>query len=118
MEEDKKNFKKIILVKCIGAVFLILACGCFAWAYTRVNNEDYSFNKEHYEICMKGYKDNMAEAENSTGYFSSEYKSIAEKYMDLAKDNEKIVQEFRNRAILFCICGLICLIAGVVFFKI
>ena len=117
MEEDNKNFKRIKIVKCIGAVLLILACGCFLWAYTRVNNEGYSFNREHYENCMKGYNDNMAEAENSTGYFSSEYKSIADKYMDMAEDNEKAIKEYRNQAILFCICGVICLTMGVVFFK-
>ena len=66
---------------------------------------------------MKQKLKDMAEAENSTGYFSSEYKSIADKYMDMAEDNEKAIKEYRNQAILFCICGVICLTMGVVFFK-
>lgn len=37
---------------------------------TRINNDTYSFYKQHYKECMEGYVKNNADADNSSALFT------------------------------------------------
>ncbi|WP_368189004.1 hypothetical protein [Blautia sp. 1033sp1_1033st1_G9_1033SCRN_220408] len=115
MEEGTKVKNKN--TKFAGIGLLILACVCFILGYSNVNNEDYSFYKDHYETCMDGYNDTITDPNSYSGYFTSTYDYIASSYEKMAEDDEKKMWEFRIQSIAFCIGGAICAIFGFVIMK-
>ena len=112
MGDEKKNTNRS--TKLAGAGLLILACVCFILGYFKVNNEKYSFYKDHYDLCMDGYYDTIADPNSYSGYFTSTYDYIASEYKEMAEDDEKKMWELRIQAIIFCVGGGICAIAGLV----
>ncbi len=101
----------------IGIAFCIIACVMFFCAFARINNEKYSFYKQHYKECMDGYVENITEANNFGGWLSSEYKSIASEYEDMAKEDNIKIWEFRIQSVVLCLFGFTCGIVGYKFFK-
>lgn len=94
--------------KKIGIGMIIAACILFVVAFTRVNNDEYKFYKQHYEECEAGYIDTKSMANSySGGLFKSSYNSIANSYQKMMDDDMKETNKFRIQAV-------VCLAAGVV----
>lgn len=99
--------------KYIGIALFVVACIMFIVAFTRINNDTYSFYKQHYKECMEGYADTKATADEYSGwFFKSTYESIASSYEDMAQDDNKIIWKYRIQAILLCLGGFVCCVVG------
>jgi hypothetical protein len=104
--------------KYIGIFLCVIACVCFIVAFTRINNDDYAFYKQHYKECMEGYADTKSTANSySSSFFRSSYNSIASGYEKMAKDDNKTIWKYRIQAIVLCIGGTVCMIIGVKQYK-
>lgn len=101
-----------------GIVLCVVACIMLIMAFTKVNNDTYSFYKQHYKECMDGYKDTKSTANQYvSGLFKSSYEGLASTYEAMAKaDNEKI-WEYRIQAIILCFGGVVCGFIGYKFIK-
>lgn len=86
-------------------------------AFTRVNNDKYSFYKQHYKECMDGYAENKSTANDYGGWFKSSYNYIASNYEDMAKDDNKKIWIYRIQAIILCLGSAACGIVGYKFIK-
>lgn len=106
-----KNKKYIGIALCVVAFIILIA------AFTRINNDKYSFYKQHYKECMEGYAENSTDARNSGSWFSGTYRYIASEYEDMAKDDNKKIWEYRIQAIVLCLGGIACGIVGYKFIK-
>ena len=99
--------------KYIRIALFVVECIMFIVAFTRVNNDTYSFYKQHYKECMEGYADTKATADEYSGwFFKSTYESIASSYEDMAQDDNKIIWKYRIQAILLCFGGFACCLVG------
>ena len=99
--------------KYIGLALFVVACIMFIVAFTRINNDTYSFYKQHYKECMEGYADTKATADEYSGwFFKSTYESISSSYEDMAQDDNKIIWKYRIQAILLCLGGFTCCVVG------
>lgn len=99
--------------KYIGIVLSVVACVLFIVAFTRVNNDTYSFYKQHYKECMEGYADCKATANDYSGWlFKSSYENIASSYEKMAKDDNREIWKYRIQAIILCFGGLVCCVVG------
>lgn len=95
--------------KYIRIVLFVAACILFIIAFTRINNDTYSFYKQHYKECMEGYADSKAAADNYSGWlFKGSYERIASSYEDMARDDNKKIWEYRIQAIILCLGGFVC----------
>ena len=103
--------------KAFGVVLGIVACIMLIVAFTRINNENYSFYKQHYEDCMEGYAENQVSANTSGGWFSDTYQYIASSYEDMAQDDMREIWKYRIQAIILCIAAIICGTISYVFIK-
>lgn len=103
--------------KYIGIAFCVVACIMLIVAFTRINNDTYSFYKQHYKECMEGYAENNADANNSGALFRGTYRYIASSYEDMAKDASKKIWKYRIQAIILCQGGVACGIVGYKFIK-
>ncbi|CCY53271.1 putative uncharacterized protein [Coprococcus sp. CAG:782] len=120
--EDNTNTTATVPVyknkKYIGITLCVVACIMLIVAFTRINNDTYSFYKQHYEECMEGYAENSANARNSGSWFSGTYRYIASEYEDMAKDDNKKIWEYRIQAIVLCLGGIACGVIGCKFIKV
>lgn len=99
--------------KYIGIALVVVSCILFIVAFTKVNNDTYSFYKQHYKECMEGYADCKATANDySGGLFKSSYESIASTYEEMAQDDNKKIWNYRIQAIILCLGGFACCIVG------
>ena len=103
--------------KYIGIALCVVACIMLIVAFTRINNDTYSFYKQHYTECMEGYAENNADANNSGALFRGTYRYIASSYEDMAKDDNKKIWSYRIQAIILCLGGVACGIVGYKFIK-
>ena len=98
--------------KYIGMALFAVACILFIVAFTRVNNDRYSFYKQRYKECMEEYADNKLLAKNSGVLFSSTYEYIATEFEKIAKDDNKEIWKYRIQAIILCFGGFACCVVG------
>lgn len=98
--------------KYIGIALFAAACVLFVIAFTRINNEGYSFYKEHYKECMEGYADCKETAEGSGWLFKSTYENMASQYEEMAEYDNKEIWKYRIQAIILCLGGFVCCIVG------
>lgn len=103
--------------KYIGIAIYAVACIMLIVAFTRINNDTYSFYKQHYKECMEGYAENTSDANNSGALFRSTYRHIASIYEDMAKIDNKKIWSYRIQAIILCLGGVACGIVGYKFIK-
>ena len=103
--------------KYIGIAFGVAACIMLIIALTRINNDTYSFYKQHYKECMEGYAENSVDARNSGALFSGTYRYIASEYETMAKNAHKKIWKYRIEAIVLCLGGVTCGIIGYKFIK-
>lgn len=119
--EDKRNTTEILPIyknkKYIGIALCIVACVMLIGSFTRINNDTYSFYKQHYKECMEGYAKNNADANTSGSLFSGTYRYIASSYEDMAKDDNKKIWEYRIQSIILCLGGIACGVVGYKFIK-
>lgn len=119
--EDNTNTTVTVPVyknkKYIGIVLCVVACIMLIVALTRINNDTYSFYKQHYKECMEGYVENSTDARNSGSWFSGTYRYIASKYEDMAKDDNKKIWEYRIQAIVLCLGSIACGVIGYKYIK-
>lgn len=106
-----KNKKYIGFALCVAAGIMLIV------AFTKINNDTYSFYKQHYKECMEGYAESNADANNSGGLFRGTYRYIASGYEDMAKDDNKKIWNYRIQAIILCLGGGACGIVGYKFIK-
>lgn len=101
------NKRKIGIIMCAVAILFIII------GITRITNDDYKFYTEHLEECLDAYGEVKAEAKRSSGWFSSAYNSIADRYEDLIADDRKELWIYRIQAIVSCSAGAVLLYFGV-----
>ena len=120
-EEDNTDTTVTVPVyknkKYIGIVLCVVACIMLIVALTRINNDTYSFYKQHYKECMEGYVENSTDARNSGSRFSGTYRYIASKYEDMAKDDNKKIWEYRIQAIVLRLGSIACGVIGYKYIK-
>ena len=103
--------------KYIGIALCVVACIMLIVAFTRINNDTYSFYKQHYKECMEVYAENSAEARSSGALFSGTYRYIASEYETMAKNANKKIWKYRIEAIVLCLGGVTGGIIGYKFIK-
>lgn len=103
--------------KYIGIVLCAVACIMLIVAFTRINNDTYSFYKQHYRECMEGYAENSADARNAGLWFRGTYRYIASRYEDMAKDDNRKIWGYRIQAIALGLGGIAGGIVGFKFIK-
>lgn len=103
--------------KYIGIVLCIVACSMLIVSVTRINNDTYSFYKQHYKECMEGYVENNADADDSSALFSGTYRYITSNYEDMLKYDKKKIWGYRIQAITLCFGGVACGVIGYKFIK-
>ena len=113
LHEDDRALK----YKFVAGLFFVLACICFVAAYTRVNNSEYHFHKEHYNQCMSGYADSKYAETTSEVIFKNSYSFIADEYKEMAAEDINKIWEYRWQAIILGVCGAAFTIGGFIFIK-
>lgn len=106
----KSNENGKLLSYCMIVVALIL----MIISYTRVNNEEYDFYKEHYVECEAGYDDARDMANSySSGFFRSSYNTIANSYQEMMDDDMKEINSYRIQAGVILGTGIVLLCIGI-----
>lgn len=110
----KQNFNNDIVqkYKIISILLFAAACILCVIAFTRVNNSNYEFYKEHYDECMKRYDDSKYGERTSGLLFKGIYGMIADEYKEMAYEDMSKIWKYRGQAIILMICGIFCVIAG------
>ena len=111
-QSDYSSSKKSV-PKFLIPVFIVCAVLCLIIGFTRINNDKYSFYKQHYEECVEGRDDNAGH----TGMFSGTYSMIADSYQDMIDYDLKMINTFRIQAGILFVCAAGFCIAAVVVYK-
>lgn len=83
-------------------------------SYTRINNEEYDFYKEHYVECEDGYDDAKDMANSySSSFFKGSYNSIANSYQEMMKDDMKEINSYRIQSAILLGTGIVLLCIGI-----
>lgn len=112
VEKQKINNDIVRKYKMVSVSLFVLTCILFVIAFTRVNNSDYKFYKEHYDDCMSGYDDSKYNERTSGLLFKGTYGMIADEYKEMADEDMSIIWKYRGQAITLLICGVVCIIVG------
>ncbi len=102
-----RSFQVLIPIFVIGAII------CLIVGFTRINNEKYSFYKQHYEECVEGRDENASH----TGAFSGTYSMIADSYQDMIDYDLKMINTYRIQAGVLFVCAICLCVVAVVIYK-
>ena len=110
-----KNKNSGIGRKVSGIIFIIASIVLFACSFSRINNSEYKFYKEHYETCLSEYDDNKSSARLEGLLFTSTYNMIADRYKDMAFEDKEKLNQFKLQASILGVLGVVLLVSGLVF---
>lgn len=111
MAKPRKIVLKPVHKRIIGVALIVVSLILIIVGIVQVTNDRYNFYKEHYQECLDGYNDCMREARNSSGWFSSSYKSIADSYTRMMNEDNAEIWKYRITAI---VCGCISITSFVI----
>lgn len=101
----------------ISALLIILSIVFLVQGKNTITSDRYEFYKEHYQDCIDGYDDAMSSANSSGAMFRSTYKSIADDYQRMAKDDLAKLNSMRAKAAIFYVLFAVCLILIVILLR-
>ena len=109
VEQKTNSLKDSNWLRVLAPLLIVGAVVCLIIAFTRINNEDYAFYKQHYAECVEGRDDNAG----TTGMFSGTYSMISDKYQEMADYDMKKINSYRIQAGVLVFCA-VCLVAGAI----
>lgn len=109
---EKNFFKSMIMLKTkykviITICFAVLAIICIIIGISCIMSEKYDFYIDHYNSCLKGYRDCKFASIGSESLFSPTYEMMAEEYKELMDNAQKELWIIRIKAISCFVFALI-----------
>lgn len=115
LSEKITHFNPLVRVS-ISISLLIMAIVCIFQGINSLSSEDYSFYSEHYEECMEGYEECIDEAKYAGYLLKSSYERLADKYLEMAKEDMAKIWNMRIKSIVYVAVAIICALVAYLFF--